>query len=113
MTFRWCTPSWKRWWSATSIVFISLPADRHSTRRKRRNIWQIAFPIFRFTPFPAGSSAITPRIASTIVARWLAFLTTVKPKRWSKRWNWVGPAARLLRHSPNARTARLPRRRNL
>ncbi|STM17593.1 fructoselysine-6-P-deglycase [Escherichia coli] len=23
--------------------FISLPADRHSTRRKRRNIWQIAF----------------------------------------------------------------------
>ena len=27
------------------------------------------FPIFRSTPFPAGSSAITPRIASTIVAR--------------------------------------------
>lgn len=39
------------------------------TRRKRRNIWQIAFPIFRFTPFPAGSSAITPHIASTLVAR--------------------------------------------
>lgn len=48
---------------------ISLPAARHSTRRKRRNIWRIAFPIFRSTPFPAGSSAITPRIASTIVAR--------------------------------------------
>ena len=53
----------------TLIVFISLPADRHSTRRKRRNIWRIAFPIFRSTPFPAGSSAITPRIASTIVAQ--------------------------------------------
>ena len=25
--------------------------------------------VFRSTPFPAGSSAITPRIASTIVAR--------------------------------------------
>ena len=52
-----------------AIVFISLPADRHSTRLKRRNIWRIAFPIFRSTPFPAGSSAITPRIASTIVAQ--------------------------------------------
>lgn len=49
------------------IYFVACGSPLNAAQR--RNIWRIAFPIFRSTPFPAGSSAITPRIASTIVAQ--------------------------------------------
>lgn len=47
------------------IYFVACGSPLNAAQTAKR----IAFPIFRSTPFPAGSSAITPRIASTIVAR--------------------------------------------
>lgn len=38
------------------IYFLLFGGSPLNARRKRRNIWRIAFPIFRSTPFPAGSS---------------------------------------------------------